>query len=478
MARHSVASSAAVKQPPPSGTLYNRAATTNDSSVPISTRKDDISKKMMRQSAPSSLSASEPASVPLVVREKGPGFVNKVLDPTVPSPPALTSTKTSYVMRSIERGTEDWNKLLQPFVSDLAFKSVVSKRRQNKKGENAAYTFRPHHCQAALLFVDLSGYSKITSALAYAGAHAISDCVNSYLSRLVRVLRAHGGDVVKFAGDALMVVWAGDASQLEVNVFCAARAALTLQKECGVHPVPGTEHSFKIHCGLTSGTLDSEVFCAPRQNECMPRLYHVISGETVQEIGDLVDLASSGELCISQNCVSFIEGSGRYEDISADKLKEVGNLGGLGAKLLVDLVLEQDLIDYMNSHIGETKKQMKSQRQSLNASSIAEDFIHHSVLDALQHGGLSPTQIAQMRELCVLFIAMTSTGDAVNWLVEVKEILDRCRCPIVQIIEYVTEVCGDCNDCDWIVSVSSITVLSYPFYREQRRQGCAYCCGN
>ena len=82
---------------------------------------------------------------------------------------------------------------------------------------------------------------------------------------------------------------------------------------------------------------------------------------------------------------------------------------------------------------------MRSQRQTLNASSIAEDFIHSSVLDALQHGGLSPTQIAQMRELCVLFIAMTSTGDAVNWLVEVKEILDQCRCPIVQIIEYVKQ---------------------------------------
>jgi hypothetical protein len=113
-----------------------------------------------------------------------------------------TSQIESFAMRSIERGTDAWITLLEPFISDLVFQSVVPKRKGSKSGN---VMFRPHHCSAALLFVDLSGYSKITSALAYAGAHAISECVNSYLARLVHVLKHHGGDVVKFAGDALMV---------------------------------------------------------------------------------------------------------------------------------------------------------------------------------------------------------------------------------------------------------------------------------
>ena len=60
---------------------------------------------------------------------------------------------------------------------------------------------------------------------------------------------------------------------------------------------------------------------------------------------------------------------------------------------------------------------------------IEEDFIHPSVLRLLVLGGLSPTQIAQMRNLCVLFIAMTSNGSSVNWLMEVQTILDKNRCP-------------------------------------------------
>ena len=343
-------------------------------------------------------------------------------------PPERQQSQQQFAMKSIERGSNDWNALLEPFVSDLCYQSVVSKRTQK------SITFRPRPCQAALLFVDLSGYSKITSALAYAGAHAISACVNSYLSRLVRVLRTHGGDCVKFAGDAIMVVWAGQPHELEINVYCAARAALILQAECGNHPVPGTEHQFQIHCGLAAGTLHSEVFCAPKQNRSMPRLYHVLSGETVQEIGDLVDLAASGELCISANCVSFLEGSGRYRYISNQKLADNGPAPE-GAKLLTDLVVTAALTEYMDSHIANKKQEIAEQRQAMVNSNFAEDFIHSRVLDALQHGGLSPTQIAQMRELCVLFIAMTSSGDAVNWLIEVQEILDRNRCPIVQIIQ-------------------------------------------
>lgn len=56
-------------------------------------------------------------------------------------------------------------------------------------------------------------------------------------------------------------------------------------------------------------------------------------------------------------------------------------------------------------------------------------------LDISSHGGLSPTQIAQMRNLCVLFIGMVANGSSVNWLTEVQAILDRHRCPIVQIID-------------------------------------------
>lgn len=61
----------------------------------------------------------------------------------------------------------------------------------------------------------------------------ISHTVNAYLERLLKIIHRHGGDVVKFAGDAIMAVWEGDEQDLELNVLCAAQCVLVLQQEAG-----------------------------------------------------------------------------------------------------------------------------------------------------------------------------------------------------------------------------------------------------
>ena len=318
-----------------------------------------------------------------------------------------------HAVRSIPQ--EHWAELLRPFVADLAFRSILQ--------TNKRLSFRSYNCQAALLFVDLSGYSKITAAIAHLGAHAISETVNEYFARLVAIVHEHGGDVVKFAGDAVMVVWEGDEQSLELNVLCAARAALELQVSASHHPVQGTELTFQIHSGLCCGNLESDIVEAPSHTN-MQRYYHALGGDTMIEIGDLVDLGKAGELCISYNCYSFLGRRGVYRDVPDNT----------GDKILEELSLDRELEEMMDDHIQEIKKE-RSLLRKRSTPYIEEDFIHSSVLEDLRHGGLSPTQIAQMRDLCVFFIAMTSDGDSVNWLTEVQTILEKNRCPIVQIID-------------------------------------------
>ena len=98
------------------------------------------------------------------------------------------------------------------------------------------------------------------------------------------------------------------------------------------------------------------------------------------------------------------------------------------AELFIDC--DPHVSQMLEEHIIELRRDRAARR----TKSIEEDFIHSNVLASLSHGGLSPTQIAQMRHLCVLFIAMTSKGSSVNWLLEVQAILDKMRCPIVQLM--------------------------------------------
>lgn len=144
--------------------------------------------------------------------------------------------------------------------------------------------------------------------------------------------------------------------------------------------------------------------------------HNTVSGETLIEISELVDYAKAGEVCISDSCLKYLG----TRAISKDLPEPV-----VGCRLFTDLVLSQDDVTKMESFILESA----SARLVRRNQRIEEEFIHPSVLNLLSHGGLSPTQIAQMRNLCVLFVAKTSNGSSVNWLTEVQCILDKNRCP-------------------------------------------------
>lgn len=312
----------------------------------------------------------------------------------------------------MKRGSIPWDAMVRPFCSDLVFRCL----RHNRSFSKA--TFESWSGHAAVLFVDLSGYSKITSVLADRGAYVLSKIVNDYLAELLRMVQLFGGDVVKFAGDAILVVWESDSiEQQQMNVMCAAQCTVQMQELAGNYPVEGTDLSFRIHCGLCCGALDTEVFTAPRSVH-MQRLYHVVSGDPLVEIGDLVDYAKAGQICISWECADYLGKYAVFED--------AGDYG----KLLVEFNLDDDTDLAVDNYIGSLRKQREQLR--VTNQKLEEDFIHPSVLAQLQHGG---TQIAQMRNLCVLFIAKTSSGNSANWLMEIHDVLDDHRCPIVQILD-------------------------------------------
>jgi class 3 adenylate cyclase/tetratricopeptide (TPR) repeat protein len=63
---------------------------------------------------------------------------------------------------------------------------------------------------AALLFADISGFTALTERLAQrgpAGVEELSRLLNTSFGQILDTIESHGGDVVKFAGDALLAIW-------------------------------------------------------------------------------------------------------------------------------------------------------------------------------------------------------------------------------------------------------------------------------
>ena len=64
--------------------------------------------------------------------------------------------------------------------------------------------------QASALFADISGFTTLAERLAErgpGGVEALARILNEYFGQLIDIVHEYGGDVVKFAGDAVIAVW-------------------------------------------------------------------------------------------------------------------------------------------------------------------------------------------------------------------------------------------------------------------------------
>ena len=76
---------------------------------------------------------------------------------------------------------------------------------------------------AALLFVDISGFTNLCTLL---DIDALQRHINSYFGDLIDVVTSYGGDVLRFAGDALYCAWSlRSGAQAEGTLALATQAA-------------------------------------------------------------------------------------------------------------------------------------------------------------------------------------------------------------------------------------------------------------
>ena len=63
-------------------------------------------------------------------------------------------------------------------------------------------TMERFHC--ALLFVDISGFTILSQRL---NADSLRLHINAYFQKILEIVDGHGGEAIKFAGDALFITW-------------------------------------------------------------------------------------------------------------------------------------------------------------------------------------------------------------------------------------------------------------------------------
>jgi class 3 adenylate cyclase/tetratricopeptide (TPR) repeat protein len=166
------------------------------------------------------------------------------------------------------------------------------------------------------LFADISGYSKLTDALArslgaWRGAEEVTRQINLVYDALIAVVEAHGGSVISFSGDAI-TCWFAAPGPAAPNAFvdrstaiAAVACGLALQHAMRAFasvPLPdGSTAAITLKVAIAYGPARRMVVGDPHI-----QLLDALAGETVIRAAEIEHLADPGDVLIDAALVAAL----------------------------------------------------------------------------------------------------------------------------------------------------------------------------
>ena len=147
----------------------------------------------------------------------------------------------------------------------------------------------------SLAFVDISGFTRLTERLARkgkVGAEEMSDILNATFAALLDVAEADGADLVKWGGDAVLLLFEGPDHALRA-ARSAFRMRATLRRIGRISTSSGTV-VLRMSVGVHSGDFDFFLVGDPAIHREL-----LITGPAASTTADLESAAAAGEIGLS-----------------------------------------------------------------------------------------------------------------------------------------------------------------------------------
>ncbi|XP_014384014.1 PREDICTED: adenylate cyclase type 10 [Myotis brandtii] len=150
-----------------------------------------------------------------------------------------------------------------------------------------------------LMFVDISGFTAMTEKFSTAmymdrGAEQLVEILNHYISAIVEKVLIFGGDILKFAGDALLALWKVERKQLKNMITVVVKCSLEIHELFGTQELEGLDIRVKI--GLAAGHITMLVFGDEKRN------FFLVTGQTVDDVRLAQNMAQMNDVILSPNC--------------------------------------------------------------------------------------------------------------------------------------------------------------------------------
>jgi len=167
--------------------------------------------------------------------------------------------------------------------------------------------------EGTCVFIDVSGFTKLSELLARRGgregAEQLADTIGSSFERLLSVAYARGGALLKFGGDALLLLFQGDA-----HVERACRSAVDMRQRLrAAGPIAAGAGRVRLRMSVGVHSAGYHLFVVGDSHREL-----LITGPPATEVVRMEKLAGAGEIVVSSataaalpdRCVGAARGSG------------------------------------------------------------------------------------------------------------------------------------------------------------------------
>ena len=278
--------------------------------------------------------------------------------------------------------------------------SYVPRLIQNRVAANPSPIEVPisEEMQAAVLFADISGFTLLTEHLAErgpAGVETLARILNEYFGQLIDIIHDYGGDVVKFAGDAVIAVWPIVANDVEAGgtgeggpisradlwqwTMRAAECAITVRERLSNYKVE--DASLYLKLAVSTGHIT-----AAHVGGVFSRWEFLLTGNPLVELGIANSLAGAGDILVTPSAWKLIRNDAIASPLEFE-LKDAYAQGGLLERL------------NKPSSIFKAKKKVEIPEGGENS---LRAYIPGAIINRLSAGQSS--WIAELRRVSVLFI--------------------------------------------------------------------------
>jgi class 3 adenylate cyclase len=200
---------------------------------------------------------------------------------------------------------------------------------------NSTYDPIVQSLDAVVVFMDASGFTSLTERLARQanGAEEIGRCLNSFFGPLIDIICSFGGDVLKFSGDAITVLWpivpegwSKEDSEMyrtwsrsrDSAAEKACLCCMDVQAQVGSFGrTPIEDLNLTLHIGVGLGHLH-----ILQLGGLMNRWEYCAAGPPLEEVAVAEPLASPGQTVVSPSVVAALQKSQGYSKFQFFKVKD------------------------------------------------------------------------------------------------------------------------------------------------------------